>query len=87
MHHVRLRLWDQQRDIRWIVYLKDENADAAALKRTTGVDEIVRLNNTGREAGTYLRHILRHYNDTIDPAQSGVYRAGLADHTRESQSL
>lgn len=49
-------------------------------------DEVVKLDNVGREGGTYLRHILLHYNDTLEttsPVALAPHRQArvLADHT------
>lgn len=73
--------WIRQRDPRFILYLKNDKLDAEKIRKSTGVHEVIRLDNRGREAGTYLQHILRNYNASIDPASSSAYRGGLADHT------
>lgn len=68
---------------RVIVYVKHPASDLVAVQRASGADEVVRLDNVGREGGTYLAHILRHYNGTAPSpgllASPAV--AGLADHT------
>jgi hypothetical protein len=46
------------------VYLKDEQADEQKTKQETHADEVIKLPNIGREAETYLNHILRRW-DTL----------------------
>jgi hypothetical protein len=78
--------WIKNRDPRFIIYTKaaEDNltmSDDEFLVKT-GADKVYHLRNRGRESGTYLRHILRNYNDSIDPSLAQAYRpAGLADHT------
>lgn len=50
--------------VRYTLYLKDSRVNATALSSKTGINEVVRLRNRGREGSTYLQHILRHYNDS-----------------------
>ena len=44
------------------VYTKG-SSNPAQIKATTAADEVVQLPNTGREGGTYLYHILKHFED------------------------
>lgn len=73
--------WIRHRDPRFILYVKNDAIDAEALRKEVKFDEVYRLENKGREAGSYLRHILSRYNETVDPSLSKGYRTGLADHT------
>ena len=79
--NLRYYPWIRQRDPRFILYLKNDKIDAEDLRSKINFDEVVRLENRGREAGSYLRHILSRYNTSIDPTLSTGYRSGLADHT------
>lgn len=78
--------WIKNRDPRFIIYSKTpyENMTytEAEFLKATGADQVYHMDNKGREAGTYIRHILNTYNATIDPSLAQSYRpAGLADHT------
>jgi hypothetical protein len=80
-NEISSRLQYRNVEINWILYLKNNVTDMETLQRDTGIQKIIRLPNTGREGGTYLKHILLNYNATIDPStQTDVYR-GLADKT------
>lgn len=46
-----------------ILYTKDEDADLTKLKASTGADKIIRLDNLGREGGTYLHHIVTEWDN------------------------
>ena len=80
---IRYYPWVKNRDPRVILYMKGNITDAEEYRRSVGADVAIRLDNKGREAGTFLQHILRNYNASTDPALAGHgYRpAGLADHT------
>lgn len=80
-NEISSRLQYRSLDINWILYLKNNVTDIETLQRDTGIQKIIRLPNTGREGGTYLKHILLNYNATINPStQTDEYR-GLADKT------
>ena len=79
--NLRYYPWIRQRDPRFILYVKNDAIDAEELRKKIDFDSVVRLQNRGREAGTYLRHIIAHYNASVDPTLSAGYRSGLADHT------
>lgn len=80
---IRYYPWVQNRDPRVILYMKGNITDAEAYRKSVGADVAIRLDNKGREAGTFLQHILRNYNASTDPTLVGHgYRSsGLADHT------
>ena len=80
---IRYYPWVKNHDPRVILYMKGNITDAEEYRRSVGADIAIRLDNKGREAGTFLQHILRNYNASIDSALAGHgYRpAGLADHT------
>ena len=44
------------------IYTKG-SSDPAQIRATTAAEEVIQLSNTGREGGTYLHHILKHYED------------------------
>jgi len=74
--------WIAAQEPRVILYLKNNESDAEAVRNETGADVVVPLLNRGREAGTYLQHIIRNYNSTrvVNPVlEQGSL--GLADHT------
>lgn len=48
---------------RVILYTKDPNADLYLLKNDTSADIVRQLANVGREGGTYLHHIVTHWDD------------------------
>lgn len=79
--------WIEGRDPRFILYLKNPDLDANAVKEQTGVDEVIRLDNRGREGGTYLQHILLNYNASVEASASQstsihpAHRKGFAAHT------
>jgi len=54
---------------RFIAYVKGDG-DLEDFQRKTGVDDAYRLPNYGREGSTYLRHILHHYNYTLEASPS-----------------
>lgn len=80
-----------ERNPNFITYVKSDNVSLEAYKAATGVDEVYRLPNLGREGDTYLNHILRNYNATLPSARPKSYRRdaaggfveprGLAHHT------
>ncbi|GAA5987139.1 hypothetical protein JCM5350_003858 [Sporobolomyces pararoseus] len=56
-----------ERQSRVILYNKGE-ADEETLREGLGLaswDKVIKLPNIGREGATYLRHIIRNYNDTL----------------------
>jgi len=65
--------------VRIYVYEKGDWTDEELWRGLSGIvdprrDEVVRLPNVGREGGTYLEHIVRHYNASISssmPARAG----------------
>lgn len=86
INQLRYYPWIKNRDPRFIIYSKTpyENMTytEAEFLRATGADQVYHMDNKGREAGTYIRHILNTYNASIDPSLAQSYRpAGLADHT------
>lgn len=48
---------------RVILYTKDPHANLYVLKTETGADVVRQLANLGREGGTYLHHIVKHWDD------------------------
>ena len=52
----------QELGMRIIIYTKG-SMEVAAIKESSGADEVIQLPNVGREGGTYLRHLLRVYDD------------------------
>ncbi|KAF7942976.1 hypothetical protein EAE96_010925 [Botrytis aclada] len=48
---------------RVIIYTKDPTVSLPMLRNSTGADIVERLPNLGREGGTYLSHIVTHWND------------------------
>ncbi|TGO18203.1 hypothetical protein BTUL_0011g00080 [Botrytis tulipae] len=48
---------------RVLIYTKDPSVSLSMLKNSTGADTVERLPNLGREGGTYLSHIVTHWND------------------------
>ena len=75
--------WIRDRQPRVILYLKGNisDADPEGYRRDVGADLAIKLDNKGREAGTFLSHIVNNYNASEDPMRAGQYRAGFADHT------
>lgn len=51
---------------RIIIYTKNPTADLHALKNTTGADIVERLQNFGREGGTYLAHIVNKWDSLAE---------------------
>ncbi|KAA1113410.1 hypothetical protein PGT21_030847 [Puccinia graminis f. sp. tritici] len=65
---------------RVIVYVKHPEVSLVNIANVINADEVIRLDNVGREGGTYLTHILKHYNSTILTDQQGrVIRSGKSD--------
>ncbi|KAH9813696.1 hypothetical protein DFH28DRAFT_929711 [Melampsora americana] len=52
-------------NLRVVLYVKDPEGDLDNISKVTGADEVITLENVSREGGTYLTHILRHYNASI----------------------
>ncbi|KPV73440.1 uncharacterized protein RHOBADRAFT_55178 [Rhodotorula graminis WP1] len=87
-HHVAaVRLAPHVRKSRVRVYLyeKGDWTDQELWRGLSGVldprwDEIVRLPNVGREGGTYLEHVVRHYNASLPSpsTRSGASRSSWA---------
>ncbi|QSZ37500.1 hypothetical protein DSL72_008598 [Monilinia vaccinii-corymbosi] len=48
---------------RVIIYTKGPAASLSALQNSTGADIVEQLPNRGREGGTYLHHIVSHWDD------------------------
>lgn len=48
---------------RILIYTKDPTVSLSMLKNSTGADIVERLPNLGREGGTYLNHIVTHWDD------------------------
>ncbi|KIM81613.1 hypothetical protein PILCRDRAFT_821385 [Piloderma croceum F 1598] len=70
---------------RVIVYSKDESLlldQMDPMLKVLGADAIVSLPNRGREGGTYLNHILSHYDNSW-----GYYRRSPSRHVLFAQSL
>ncbi|KAG4429820.1 hypothetical protein IFR05_014691 [Cadophora sp. M221] len=51
---------------RVIIYTKDPKQDLYKLKEATGADLVERLDNLGREGGTYLWHIVNKWDDLAE---------------------
>ncbi|TGO44562.1 hypothetical protein BOTNAR_0795g00010 [Botryotinia narcissicola] len=51
------------RNTRVLIYTKDPTVSLSMLKNSTGAEIVERLPNLGREGGTYLSHIVTHWND------------------------
>lgn len=47
---------------RVIIYIKDPEADLNSIQQSTGADIVSRLDNLGREGGTYLWHIVNKWD-------------------------
>lgn len=47
---------------RLILYTKDESANVAVIKQTSGAYNVTKLPNIGREGETYLRHIIEQWD-------------------------
>lgn len=72
--------WVGGNEPRVILYLKGNisHADPEAYRKAAGADLAIMLENKGREAGTFLTHIVNNYNASL---RNTGYRAGFADHT------
>ncbi|KAH0545251.1 hypothetical protein FGG08_000705 [Glutinoglossum americanum] len=51
---------------RIFIYTKHLDADEASLKSTIGADVVEKLENRGREGGTFLHHILHRWDDLAE---------------------
>ncbi|KAG4412497.1 hypothetical protein IFR04_014353 [Cadophora malorum] len=51
---------------RVIIYTKDPKQDLYQLKEATGADQVERLDNLGREGGTYLSHIVNKWDELAE---------------------
>lgn len=87
MTSIKTRMWYRNIDIRWIMYSKRSDIDVDILRIASGVDQVIGLPNSGRESGTFLQHIMRNYNATLDPARREPGISGLADHTLFTQAV
>ena len=75
-HHiaaVRLVPLARKSRVRVYLYEKGDWTDQELWRGLSGAmdpkkDELVRLPNVGREGGTYLEHVVRHYNATVTSA-------------------
>lgn len=65
---------------RVILYTKDSEVDLDSLKRSTGADVVERLDNRGREGGTYLWHIVNKWDEL---AQQTMFIQAHAHNMRE----
>ncbi|KAA1115240.1 hypothetical protein PGT21_034038 [Puccinia graminis f. sp. tritici] len=54
-----------------IVFVKHPEVSLGNIANVINADEVIQLDNVGREGGTYLTHILKHYNLTILTDQQG----------------
>ncbi|KAF1946397.1 hypothetical protein EJ02DRAFT_462439 [Clathrospora elynae] len=57
----RLRNMPQMTDARITIYLKDSEADEQQIKQESNAHEVIKLPNLGREAETYLNHIVTRW--------------------------
>lgn len=82
------------KETRVIVYTKGDLPPAQLATKLVRADEIHRMQNIGREGGTYLHHIIRNYDiarrspppsDAYLPGDEAQYPLGLADHTSFAQ--
>jgi hypothetical protein len=48
------------------IYLKDGEADEEQIKQETNSNEVIKLPNVGREAETYLNHIINHWDSLAE---------------------
>jgi hypothetical protein len=48
------------------IYLKDSEADERQIKQETNAHEVIKLPNVGREAETYLNHIVNRWDSLAD---------------------
>lgn len=63
-----------------IVYTKSPDTDLKVLKETTGADVVERMENLGREGGTYLKHIVDKWDKLADQT---MFIQGHAHNMRE----
>lgn len=54
------------RKARVIVYTKNPATDLDILRNATGADLVIQLENSGREGGTYLQHIVTRWNSLAE---------------------
>ncbi|ORY69277.1 hypothetical protein BCR35DRAFT_269785 [Leucosporidium creatinivorum] len=83
IHAIKNLSMVQKHKTRVIVYTKDTEEDYVSLKglrSITGVDEVVVLPNFGREGGTYLTHIVRHYGSDDKPSDLADLTLFLQHH-------
>lgn len=75
--------WIGGNEPRVIIYLKGNISlpDPEQYRKQVGADVAIHLDNKGREAGTFLQHIVDNYNASLDTSASTAYRTGFADHT------
>ncbi|KAF1835383.1 hypothetical protein BDW02DRAFT_496193 [Decorospora gaudefroyi] len=58
----KLESMPQMSDAHIIIYLKDGKADERRIKEETNAHEVIKLPNVGREAETYLNHIVTRWD-------------------------
>ncbi|KAK4698439.1 hypothetical protein P7C70_g7836, partial [Phenoliferia sp. Uapishka_3] len=90
LEHILMLNFVNLRKPRVIVYNKGKKS-AVELKQALDVDEVVNLENLGREGGTYLHHIQQKYNHSMDAFIKALLSDpqptmvddpdGFADHT------
>jgi hypothetical protein len=73
-------LYDQSQSPQVIIYTKNPAADLQALKQSTGADIVERLDNVGREGGTYLSHITDKWDSL---AEQTMFIQAHAHNSRE----
>ncbi|KAM0755467.1 hypothetical protein T439DRAFT_283116 [Meredithblackwellia eburnea MCA 4105] len=79
---LRSRSLVSRSETRIVVYSKGNDSIVDALREgLKDVDEIVQLENFGREGGTYLRHILQSYNASLPASDQAAQGKGLAEFT------
>ena len=63
-----------------IIYTKNRNADLFKLKKVTGANIVKKVDNLGREGGTYLQHIVTNWDGL---AEQTMFIQGHAHNKRE----
>ncbi|KAA8613382.1 repeatdomain containing protein [Pyrenophora tritici-repentis] len=56
----------QMADAHVTIYLKDSEADEQKIKQETNAQEVIKLPNVGREAETYLNHIVSRWDSLAE---------------------
>jgi hypothetical protein len=62
----KLQDMPQISDAHVTIYLKDGEADEEQVKQETNANEVIKLPNVGREAETYLNHILNRWDNLAE---------------------